>query len=227
MGSTLLLVPTQLELNLVRNRLADRCEIELCGFGPIAAAARASQLIARVRPSRVLLLGIAGSYQQRLPIGTAYCFYEAVCHGVGVGAGREYHGADELGWPQYADDHLRVGDRIRLPRSGASPALADGGLLVTTCAAAANEGEAAARIALFPEAAAEDMEGFSVALACTLQAVPLTIIRGVSNRVGDRDKSQWKIDAALNAAVDIALEFLQQDPAHELHDPPGDLDLPE
>ncbi len=40
----------------------DRLAFQLCGFGPIAAAARAGALIARYKPERVLLVGIAGSF---------------------------------------------------------------------------------------------------------------------------------------------------------------------
>ena len=63
----------------------------------------------------------------------------------------------------------------------------------------------------FPDAVAEDMEGFAVAVACTLAGVPLRVVRGISNLVGDRDPKHWRIPAALAAARLAALELLEAD----------------
>ncbi|NDH95322.1 MAG: futalosine hydrolase, partial [Planctomycetia bacterium] len=69
------------------------------------------------------------------------------------------------------------------------------------CAASATAEDAATRLEEFPTAVAEDMEGFAVALACRLAGVPCQIIRGISNRAGDRDKARWQIEPALRAAA--------------------------
>ena len=50
------------------------------------------------------------------------------------------------------------------------------------------------------------MEGFAVATACLFAGKPLTIIRGISNQVGVRDKQQWQIGPALQSAVDLLVE---------------------
>jgi nucleoside phosphorylase len=52
------------------------------------------------------------------------------------------------------------------------------------------------------------MEGFGVALACALERVPLAIVRGISNLVGDREPARWRIPAALAAARRLGLECL-------------------
>jgi futalosine hydrolase len=53
------------------------------------------------------------------------------------------------------------------------------------------------------------MEGFGVAFACALARVPCTIVRGISNVVGERDKRNWRIPDALAAARTLALELLR------------------
>jgi futalosine hydrolase len=55
---------------------------------------------------------------------------------------------------------------------------------------------------------AEDMESFSVALACLACKVPLTIVRGISNQAGDRNKSRWVVAPALKAAADLAVRHV-------------------
>jgi futalosine hydrolase len=54
------------------------------------------------------------------------------------------------------------------------------------------------------------MEGFAVALACAHMHTPLSIVRGISNQVGDRDSTRWKIPAALHAARLRAWEELEK-----------------
>ena len=59
-----------------------------------------------------------------------------------------------------------------------------GGLL-SVPASAANAHEALQHSQYWPDAIAEEMEGFAVGLASRLYAMPLTIIRGLSNVAGD------------------------------------------
>ena len=57
-----------------------------------------------------------------------------------------------------------------------------------------------ARASLHPEAVAEEMEAFAVALAALRFGVRLTVVRGISNVAGDRDQSRWRLREALTAA---------------------------
>jgi len=202
----LILVPTQLELDTVQGPLGVD-SIQRCGFGPIAAAARTAQLIATHQPNHVFLLGIAGSYGERLGIGTAHLFGSVACYGVGAGAGSEFQSASSLGWPQWSSDSSSgsIGDILPLDRQ--HDLLPDGQLL-TTCAAANNPDDVSRRLRAFPEAVAEDMEGFGVALACRLSGVKLTIIRGISNVAGNRNQNDWQIEPALQAVANVARPLL-------------------
>jgi futalosine hydrolase len=51
------------------------------------------------------------------------------------------------------------------------------------------------------------MEAFAVAFACQRAGLPLTVVRGISNIAGERDKSQWRVKPALDAARSVALEL--------------------
>ncbi len=212
MSGALILVPTDLELKRIRD-LGEIPEAightEICGFGPIAAAARTTQLLQRFSPERCLLVGIAGAYDiERHPTGCALSFAAVGIEGVGVGAGASFIGPPKLGFPQWPAHH-ETGDAIHEELALVS-SVADAALLLTTCAASDGPELAAERRKRFPEAVAEDMEGFGVALACRLQEVPLAIVRGISNEVGDREAANWRIPAALAAARRQALELLEQ-----------------
>ncbi len=214
----LILVPTSAELA----RLVDDGGfpqglglVRSCGFGPVAAAARAAGLIATLRPRRVVLCGIAGSYDlEAHAIGSALSFGSVAIEGVGVGEGSELIRPPALGFPQWpgsgaecrpAGDVLSnpIYDEIEFAPATGAPKL------LTTCAASASREQAARRREHFPDAVAEDMEGFAVATACRLAEVPLWIVRGISNEVGDRDPAHWRIPAALSAARRLSIELLE------------------
>jgi len=216
MQQPLLLVPTELERGFIAPVMVAACStaipVELCGFGPVVAAARAAQLIAEHRPERVLLVGIAGRYADRLAIGQAYAFERVACHGIGAGSGEAFVPAEAMGWPQWpgdgSDPATRIGDVLACTSGRLPAAAARAGLLLSACSASAGEGDVRSRLRLLPEAAAEDMEGFAVAAACRLAGVPLDIVRGISNTAGDRDTSGWRIEAACRAAAELAAMLL-------------------
>lgn len=218
MGSpTLLLVPTALEeraLLELGGFPAGLALVERCGFGPVAAAARTAQLLATLKPARVVLIGIAGTYDPIAHrIGSAQTFDGVAIDGVGAGAGSTAVGSRALGFAQWD------------PGTGSSPiyeslTLAQGRepmpakpaghapLLLTVCGASDSVDTAQARKHRFPAACAEDMEGFGVAFACALAHTPLVIVRGLANVAGDRDVAHWEIGAALAAARLLVLTVL-------------------
>jgi futalosine hydrolase len=206
---TLILVPTEFEADLVRSALmSDPLDaaaiVQVCGFGPVTSGICTARLITQLQPTRIILTGIAGTLSDDVAIGSACHFGSVALYGVGAGQGQSFSTAQELGWAQLssADARTVVDDIVTLPASG-SP-----NLLVTSCAASSTADEAQWRREKFPHGIAEDMEGFSVAVACLLANIPLEIIRGFSNVAGDRNKQNWRIDEAIAAATDLVMERL-------------------
>ena len=222
MTRVLVLVPTEFELRKLQPLIADSVAeangiIMTCGFGPIVAGVTTAQLLAKVTPTKVVLAGIAGAIGPRFSIGTAASFSQVACYGIGAGSGSEFQTASELGWTCLNETTATPGsqDILQLHSDPASiqswrtDSPADSGeafnnsidqpLLLTVCAASANSTDVADRLKKFPQAAAEDMEAYSVAMACRMANVPLTVIRGISNLAGDRNKAHWDVDAALKA----------------------------
>jgi len=216
MTRTLVLVPTDLERRLLEPVLAEGMRsgdrLDLCGFGPVAAAARTARLVATHAPARVLLVGIAGRLGERLALGDAYRFCRVACHGVGAGTGEAFLPAGSLGWSHWAGDArgdgTAIGDELECGTRAAPQVTPPAGLLLSACAASASAADVQLRAAIFPDAVAEDMEGFAVAVACRLAGVPLDIVRGISNDAGDRDKARWLVPTALKAAADVATRLL-------------------
>lgn len=223
MPDVLILVPTPTERQILEPLLQPHIRqsggtLHLCGFGPVAAAARTSQLIAEYRPARIVLIGIAGSIGDTLTVGSASVFDEVACFGIGVGIGEEFQMASHLGWSQWnsggndcSDTQPVIGDTLHL----ATPSNEDSDArprerqqLLTCCSGSASREDVELKSRHFPDAIAEDMEAFGVAMAASLANVPLQVVRGISNIAGDRRLSQWKINEALESASQLVLKLI-------------------
>lgn len=219
MTRLLVLVPTEFEEQKLRRLIAAAVAksdgiIATCGLGVISSGIQTTRLLHQHQPDEVILIGIAGALGPGLQVGTATAFSRIGCYGIGAGSGSEFRTAGELGWSQWNSSGTSpvIGDVIELERNPFKGRLVETkampsphSMLLTVCAASAGPDDAASRLSRFPDAVAEDMEGFSVATACQLAGVPLAVVRGISNQAGDRDKGRWKVDAALDAAAECLI----------------------
>ena len=221
MTRTLVLIPTESERNvlapLLESTLRADDQLELCGFGLVAAAALTAQIIADLRPERVLLVGIAGTFSCNLPVASATAFDEVACYGIGAGSGEEHRTAGDMGWNhvggRVSDTNIRgpvIADAITLQEPRSAGPVDQSCQLLSVTAVSADSKETAIRRQRFPRAMAEDMEGFAVAMACRLAAVPVTVVRGISNEVGDCNVANWQIKLALEAAADLTMKVLDR-----------------
>jgi futalosine hydrolase len=190
----LILVPTALESDMLFPH-GSPGRVALCGFGLAAAGAGAAHAIAANRSAAsdgVVLVGAAGTYDpDRHPVGSAVVAGAIRCVGIGIGAGEgpAHRSAAELGFAP--SDAIVLGDGVEL---------------LSVTAAAGSPAEAAGRRERHPEAAGEEMEGYAVAVAAQLFGAGLTIVRGFSNVAGDRDRSAWRMQDALERAAGLVLE---------------------
>jgi futalosine hydrolase len=205
----LTLVPTAVELKHLKAQFTSESEVtrlgavELCGFGLVAAGIRTIQLIRQYRPQRIILLGIAGALVDDLQIGKAYRFDSVACYGLGAGCEPSFQTAGQMGWKHW-NGPPEIGDVLRLGQTQRR-------MLLSCVAASGRTEEAHWKLAAFPTAQAEDMEGFAVAAACRLEDVPLTIVRGISNLSGDRDTANWQTAEAIQSAALLAAQIIGSD----------------
>jgi futalosine hydrolase len=214
MSRSLILVPTDYELAQLGPRFTSVVEsvgdtVAICGFGPIASGICTVRLLAKHSPHSVILVGIAGALNPSAKIGTAEVFSNIGCYGIGAGGGSDFKTASELGWNQWTEPESgqTFDDTIRLNDTANETNTLDS-MLLTVCAASASPVDVIDRLRKFPNAVAEDMEAFSVAMACRMAGIPLTVIRGISNIAGDRNKANWHVADALEAATELTIAKL-------------------
>ncbi len=228
---TVLIVATQLEADYFASL---ELPTQVTGIGAVNAALGTHKAILELHPDLILHVGIAGAYPQSgLEPGMVACASEMIFAGMGAEDGTEFIDLEGLGFPlgysmieddldDGLDDNLQDSDHKKpyynqIPAwTGSRDLAAQLGLACgpfLTLETATGSAETLAKIQRrFPDALAEDMEGAGVAHVALQLGIPTLELRGISNLVGPRDRSSWKIGPALLAcktALEQALPLLE------------------
>lgn len=174
----------------------------VCGVGPVAAALRMGRFLEAAPQVRgVVNVGIAGAFDTgRLPLGSLTVAEREILPEYGrVGE----DGVRPLNFAQAICQGLDVFDSMDLEPALAAramglvlPAGAASVVSLTVAGVSASPGRARA-LRERTGADTENMEGFSVALACRERGLPFLELRAVSNLVGGCDRARdWDIKAA-------------------------------
>lgn len=211
---SLILIPSDPEIALFSSGseadLPADASLQVCGVGLVASATKTASLISQHGPDRVFLLGIAGTFHESAPVGTAVVADAVLQYGIGIGESTNYQSSQQAGFDRFhSDTLLQTPDRIELPDPRTRDHNSIIGTILSVASASSCNSEAKHRRDAFPAAVLEDMESYSVAHACRIADVPLVVIRGVSNVAGDRDLNNWQVAAAMKAAENLLMEYLQ------------------
>ncbi|GAA2426571.1 futalosine hydrolase [Streptomyces mauvecolor] len=167
------------------------------GVGPAAAAAGTAKALARAPYGLVVSAGIGGGFPGVAPLGSLVVASELIAADLGADSPDGFVPLPELG---FGRDRLGAPPALREDVSRALGAVT--GVVLTVTTATGTAGRAAELLARHPSAAAEAMEGFGVAEAADQYGLPTLEIRAISNEVGPRDRSAWRIGDALAALTD-------------------------
>lgn len=175
-------------------------DVVIGGVGQAAAAAvtSANLISARQRGDpygAVLCAGIAGGFAGRAEPGATVLASRVIAADLGADSPDGFLPLDRLG---FASSTVEP-DVALLHRLREALPYAIVGEVLTVATVTGTTARAAQLLTRHPHAVAEAMEGFGVATAATLAAVPFAELRTISNRVGPRDVSAWRIPDALAA----------------------------
>ncbi|MFJ8433516.1 futalosine hydrolase [Kitasatospora sp. NPDC094019] len=173
------------------------------GVGPGAAAAAAATALTASAADRydlVVSAGIAGGFAPRAPIGSTVVADAIVAADLGAETPTGFADVTELGFGtvRHTPEPAVVALVAEALRAAGTDTPATGAVLTVSTVTGSAE-RAAALTARHPDAVAEAMEGFGVAEAAARHGVPAFELRTVSNAVGPRDRSGWRIGEALGA----------------------------
>lgn len=202
---------TELEMEPVRAYLSERLYLRrhhrfsLCvsGVGIMHTTHTLSRFLADEKPDIAIQAGIGGGFHPlKHPIGTSVAVAGEMNGDLGVlEPGGHWKGLPEMGLMD-ADLSPYKGGRLVNPHDH----------LLTLSALPAVNGVTVNRVSTDPEmirimahqlaADVESMEGAAFHYVCLHAGIPFLQLRGLSNLVGDRDKSRWQMTTALNSVRD-------------------------
>ena len=190
-----------------------RFDVLLAGIGPAAAAANTAKALAKAEHGYGLVVsaGIGGGFPGIAEVGSLVVASEIVAADLGVETSEGFMSLDEmgLGSTTIQVDTGLVHRVIEAFCAAKLPVTVGPVLTVSTVTGtAAGSAELANRI---PGAAAEAMEGYGAAVAAADWSIPILEIRAISNLIGPRDLSKWRIKEALDvleAAGSVLVEVL-------------------
>jgi futalosine hydrolase len=184
---------------------AERADVEIfpCGVGPVEAAVGTARKLALARYDAVVNAGIGGAFRGSARVGDALLVSDETFADFGL------EGPGELTLP---------GGATLVDRERADPALLARCLPLRiplgrglTVAEVTSTDATAARLTSRYRCDVESMEGFSVLRAAAVARIPALQVRGISNYVGDRARSEWNFAAGARAvavALDAVLDRL-------------------
>jgi len=188
-----------------------RFDVLVAGVGSVVAAVNTARALATAEYSLVISAGIGGGFPGRAKVGSLVVSNEIVVADLGAETLEGFRSVDELGFgfTQIQVDASLVDRFTKALLVAKLPANSGPVLTVSTVTGTAARGvELAARI---PGATAEAMEGYGVGFAALDLGLPVLEIRAISNMVGPRDRSTWRIKDALDvleAASAVLTEVL-------------------
>jgi futalosine hydrolase len=168
------------------------------GVGILSTAHALSSFLARERPDLALQAGIAGSFHPLFQPGTVVVVKEEIIGDMGVW--------EEDRWKDIYD--LRLEDPDKYPFTGRKlvnsfHSLIEKSQLPAVCGITVNEittDHSRNRVISYPyHPVSESMEGAAFHYVCLQEGIPFLQIRAISNWVGDRDKSNWKLAESIEA----------------------------
>lgn len=192
------------------------------GIGKINAASAITALLETIEPEAVIVIGCAGAYPgSGLAAGDLALATEEILADEGVLTPQGFVDFAALGFPLlehggpimekrfHADPQLLAAAQplISAAASSAGAKLAVGPLVtVSTCS---GTDQAAQTMARRTGGLCENMEGAAVAQICRLYEMPFLELRGISNRVENRNLDRWDLPAGARIAQRALMAYLK------------------
>lgn len=206
-----IVVATPLEERLLKQvfdqQHINTANLSVTGVGLTAATYSILHMALTTRPALIIQVGIAGGFTAAMPLGRAVAVQSEIVADMGVEENGLYSDIFALG----------LEEKNRLPYRDGKLINPHQALLINSClplvdAVSVNEITVdQKRIDRFVQqygADLESMEGMALHHVCIQQQIPFLQIRGISNRVGERNKSAWLIKESMQAAALACAELL-------------------
>ncbi len=201
----LICTATCLESSLLKTALPEGIPLLVTGVGAVNAAWALTRFLEREGAKAVVVCGIGGAYPgSGLAVGDV-AWAESECYGdLGAASPQGFLDMQAMGFPVIAgDEPIYNVLPVQLAPAHARQVRF---VTVNTCTGSDASAE---ELATRTNGAVENMEGAAIAHVARLYGIPCGEVRGISNPVGNRDRSVWRVKDAALAAQQALLAAIQ------------------
>jgi futalosine hydrolase len=198
-GNLVVCVATEMEGALLRPYVP----VITTGVGAVNAAYALTRFLDREEVKGIVVCGIGGAYPvSGLAVGSVVCAESEYYGDLGADSADGFLDMEALGFalvsnpvPLYNALPMQI-----FPAAGRAR-------FVTVNKCTGNDADARA-IGTRTGGGVENMEGAAIAHVAALAGIPVGEIRGISNLVGNRDRSAWRVKEAAAAAQEALLTWI-------------------
>jgi futalosine hydrolase len=175
------------------------------GVGPVNAAFALTRFLSENEARAVISCGVGGAYPgSSFEPGEVLCAESEIYGDLGAESPDGFLDMQTLGFP-VIDGTEPVFTRIPMDLFPAARRVP-----FVTCTMCTGTDATAQAIVARTGGAVESMEGAAVAHVARLMRVPVGEVRGISNPVGNRDKTKWRLREAAAAARQQLVSWIEE-----------------
>ena len=177
------------------------------GIGMLASSVSLMKMFVQETPTLIIQVGIAGCFDKKIPLGKVFAVKDDFAGDIGVMENKVWKDLFDMKFDKPNDapyekkslpnPWLKQYNLLNLPTKK--------GVTVNTISTDKNKIEL---LSGRYKAVLESMEGASLHYIGRDLTIPFIQLRAVSNYIGERDKSKWKIQEAIYNLNETLLEFL-------------------
>ena len=175
------------------------------GVGPVNAAYALTRFLTANDVGAVIVCGVGGAYPgSRLETGAVVCAESETYGDLGADAPEGFLDMQSLGFP-VIDGEVPLYNQLPLdlfPVTRRAP--------FVTCATCTGTDAMAAALVARTGGAVESMEGAAIVHVARMMGVKVGEVRGISNAVGNRDLTQWRLREAAAAARAAVIAWIEE-----------------
>ncbi|OQP57516.1 futalosine hydrolase [Niastella populi] len=212
----LLLAATSFEIQPTINFLANRDHIDggnrfdvlIAGIGCMSTAYWLTKTIEKKRPGFIIQAGIGGSFSADYPPGSLVLVNEEVSGDLGVEENNEFKDVFDMGLPQITDPYTGkdlVNTHTDLLLQQKLPLVK-----AVTISEITTRPERLRQLQQKYRPVVESMEGAAFHYIALMEKIPYMQLRAVSNFVGERDKSKWKMKEAIGLLNERLIQMVTE-----------------
>jgi futalosine hydrolase len=213
----LLLAATNFEIQPTINFLSDRdyhignnrFDVLIAGIGSMSTAYWLTKTIEKKRPGLIIQAGIGGSFSPDYPPGSLVLVNEEVSGDLGVEENNEFKDVFDMALPQITDPYTGkalVNNHILLLQQPKLPLVK-----AVTISEITTRPERIKQLQQKYRPVVESMEGAAFHYIALIEKIPYMQLRAVSNFVGERDKSKWKMKEAIEKLNEKLIQIVSGD----------------